>query len=90
MPSGMQLFNLNGVLAFDSNFATGGVCLDIVFLPGGTVTYSFPEAPISSNPFVIFGAGFINLPWSYSLVNNVPTFTFPDSVAGVTVGMYLK
>ncbi len=90
MGSGLQIFNQQGQLTFDSSLASGGVCLDIVLLPGGTSTYSFPYAPQGRTPFIIYGGGFVNEPWSYSTPDGVPTFTFTSGGSGVTVGMYLK
>lgn len=90
MSQGLQIFDGNGNLKFDTNTAKGGVCLDIVTIPSGGMTYIYPGLGTGYTPQILNSLSMNGGYYSYSEANGYPSFTFPSWFAGATLALFIK
>ena len=88
MTYGLQLFNNNGSLMFDSTYATGGVCLGFYNIPSGGTTLTFPDLPAGQGMALSKNGGF-GLNYSFDNGLGYPRFTFPSSISGYSAVLFV-
>lgn len=75
MGIGLQVFNAQGDIQFDSQICMGGVCLGIIAIPVAGATYVFPAMPNDRAGKVIF-ADTSTRTWTYDTALGYPRFIF--------------
>ncbi len=90
MTMGIQLWGSTGVLEFDSNVATGGVCLGFFTVAGGGSTWTFPSITGATGIALVAGAGNNGVLYTQDNVLGYLRFIFNSLTAGVTFVLFAK
>lgn len=83
MTQGLQVFNGSGGVTFDSNNATGGVCLGFYTVPAAGAVWTFPSmAGATGGLALLAGAGSGAFDYTVDIALGYPRFTFAASAGG--------
>lgn len=90
MSFGIQIFNQNGTLSFDSTLATGGVCLGFFTVPAGGTVYNFTDYIGAVGIALNSGQGRQALVYTTDSAPGYLRFLFPAAAAGSVVVLFAK